>query len=332
MNQDNPFRQVSHQEIDTEVSGQRLDNFLLRILKGVPRSRIYRLIRKGEVRVNGKRARPETRLARGDDLRLPPISHRPAPSPAVGSINNLEALILYEDKSLLVINKPAGMAVHGGSGISVGVIESLRHLLGNEQLELVHRLDRGTSGCLMLTKRRAYLRLLQAALRDTRTIKKDYLALVHGHWPASVRAIDARLETKLTRGGERLTRVSETGKTALTRFRFLAGDAQASLVRASPVTGRTHQIRVHAGFTGHPVVGDTRYGTAAKDRELSARAGGQGRAKAPPRLMLHAQSLEIPALGDHPALTLSAPMDKAMSRYITQLFDIKGIIESKLLP
>ncbi len=325
MNQEHPFKRVSHRQIDTEGAGQRLDNFLFKILKNLPRTRIYRIIRKGEVRINGKRVRPETRLVPGDDIRLPPINYLSVRTSAAGTINNLEELILYENKHLLVINKPAGMAVHGGSGITIGVIESLRQALG-EHLELVHRLDKGSSGCLMIAKRRAYLRLLQAALRDGGIIQKDYLALVHGYWPTSVKAIDARLATGVMRGGEKITRVSETGKTALTRFRLVAGDTQVSLIKASPVTGRTHQIRVHTRFARHPILGDTRYGDEHKDRDLVAGLlPGRTRTK-PPRLMLHAHSLVIPALGEHSALRLDAPLDKVMSRFIDQLFDIKEVL------
>ena len=342
---DHSFNTVSHRKIDAEGAGQRLDNFLLKTLKGLPKSRVYRIIRKGEVRINGKRAQPATRLASGDDVRIPPVGHLPLRSTAVGTFKNLEALILYQDESLLVLNKPAGMAVHGGSGIGVGVIESLRHILG-EDLALVHRLDKGTSGCLMIARKRGYLRLLQQALRDTGVIGKEYLALVHGRWPDHTGFIDARLQTRATSSGGKTTRVihagavsgnspdSLTGKAALTRFSVIASEDDASLVKASPVTGRTHQIRVHALYARHPVLGDLRYGDEQRDRALSAwlgnRAGTPG-ASGPsagqkiPRLMLHSQSLMIPALGGHPAVTVSAPMDQDMSRLIKQLFDIKRL-------
>ena len=325
VNQDQPFQRVSHQQIDAEGAGQRLDNFLIKLLKGLPKSRIYRIIRKGEVRINGKRVKPETRLTAGDQVRVPPIKRLSTPSSAVGTINRLEELILYEDKHLLVINKPSGLAVHGGTGVNVGLIESLRKALG-APLELVHRLDKGSSGCLMVAKRRAYLRLLQAALREGGRIKKGYLALVHGSWQADLKAIEARLATRVMPGGEKRTRVSETGKYSLTRFQILASHRQATLLKASLVTGRTHQIRVHTRFARHPILGDDKYGDADQDRELFSGAGPAGTGLKISRLMLHAHGLEIPALGSHPALSLKAPLDEPMSRIISQLFDIKEVL------
>ena len=325
MNQDPPFKQVSHQQIDAEGAGQRLDNFLIKLLKGLPRSRIYRIIRKGEVRINGRRAKPETRLAAGDQVRVPPIKRLSRPRSAAGTINRLDALILYEDKHLLVINKPSGLAVHGGTGVNVGLIESLRKALG-EPLELVHRLDKGSSGCLMVAKRRAYLRLLQAALREGRSIKKEYLALVHGPWQADLKAIHARLATRVLPGGEKRSSVSEMGKASLTQFQILASHPQATLLKASLVTGRTHQIRVHTRFARHPILGDDKYGDADKDRELFPRLGRAGTGAKISRLMLHAHGLDIPALGTHPALSLKAPLDEAMLRIISQLFDIKEVL------
>ena len=295
--------------IDADLAGQRLDNFLIRQLKGLPKSRIYRIIRKGEVRVSGRRAKPETRLAAGDQVRIPPVAHLPQRDEAVGHFHDLDAMILHDSPGLLVINKPAGMAVHGGSGQSVGVIESLRHARPEGQrLELVHRLDRGTSGCLMVAKKRSYLRLLQDALRKPGTIRKTYAALVHGHWSGE-ELIDQPLLTVSNKGTERFTRVDPAGRPASTRFRGIASHKGLSLVAASPLTGRTHQIRVHARWARHPLLGDDRYGDRTLDDTVGART-----------LMLHAWRLSIPALGDFPPLEVSADPDASFSGFFRNYF------------
>ena len=291
-------------DIDAELAGQRLDNFLISSLKGLPKSRIYRIIRRGEVRINGGRGKPSTRLAAGDRVRIPPVAHLPRRSEAVGSFHDLDALVLFENEDLLVINKPAGMAVHGGSGVSAGVIESLRRALpGGRKLELAHRLDRGTSGCLMVARRRPCLRLLQDALRRPGLVRKYYLAIVHGRWPDGDCVVAQPLLTLTRAGRERVTRVDPAGKAAATRFRFLAAAADASLVAARPMTGRTHQVRVHARWARHPLFGDERYGDRMLDR--SAGAGS--------RLALHAFRLEIPALAEFPEISVQAPLDAEMA-------------------
>ena len=297
--------------VATEDAGQRLDNFLIRSLKGLPKSRIYRIIRRGEVRINGRRSRPDTRLSAGDKVRIPPVNRLAVRSDAIGSFHDPGNLVVYEDERLLIVNKPAGMAVHGGSGVQVGVIESLRHWReeGN-RLELVHRLDRGTSGCLMVAKRRSYLRLLQAALRQPGRVRKQYLALVHGHWPENLGTITEPLLTTSRVGKERITRVSSKGKAAGTEFACLGTDGECSLVSARPVTGRTHQIRVHARWAQHPILGDDRYGNQAMDQQL----GHSG------RLMLHAMGLSIPALGDFPAIQAKAPPDEEFRLKVNSRF------------
>lgn len=299
--------------IDIEAAGQRIDNFLIKNLKGLPKSRIYRIIRKGEVRINGKRCKAQTRLLSGDQVRIPPIVHLPERSSAVGSFHDLDSLILYEDSHLLVVNKPAGMAVHGGSGVSVGVIESLRHVFpeGN-RLELVHRLDRGTSGCLMVAKRRSYLKHLQDALRRPGQIKKRYIAMVHGHWPDQLGRISESLLSSSKTGRERFTRVSSEGKRAITEFQVVARGDDVSMISAFPLTGRTHQIRVHARWARHPLVGDSRYGDEDRDRTISIGA----------RLMLHAAELHIPALGDREALDIMAPIDSLFRSEMRKVVDI----------
>jgi 23S rRNA pseudouridine955/2504/2580 synthase len=304
-------------EIDAEMAGQRLDNFLIKSLKGLPKTRVYRIIRKGEVRVNGKRTKPHAKLVAGDVVRIPPITHLPERDQAIGSFKDLGSLVLYEDNHLLVINKPAGMAVHGGSGISVGVIESLRNAMpdGN-RLELVHRLDRGTSGCLMVAKRRSYLRLLQEALRHPGQIKKHYVAMCHGNWTGKETvSVNQPLLTSSPGGKERTTRVDPTGKTAATRFQLIAKGEDCSLVRASPFTGRTHQIRVHGRWLRHPLVGDTRYGDEQLDRAIGFTN----------RLMLHAAELQIPALGEHASVHIKAPLDDDFEAKVGRKFNLESI-------
>jgi 23S rRNA pseudouridine955/2504/2580 synthase len=249
-----------------DADGQRLDKVLGKLLAGVPRSRIFRLIRRGEVRVNGRRARPEQRLASGDELRLPPV--RPADPAAprrvpAALIARVEAAVIHEDERLLVLDKPAGLAVHGGSGMAFGVIEALRASRPEETLELAHRLDRDTSGCLLIARRASALRALHALLREG-AMQKSYLALLAGRWTLGAKRVDAPLRTDLRSGGERTVRVAAQGKQALTAFRLLEHyGARASLLEASLLTGRTHQIRVHAAYCGHPVAGDEKYGDPA---------------------------------------------------------------------
>lgn len=300
-----PARQLL---VDAEDAGQRLDNFLARELKGLPRSRLYRLVRRGEVRVNSGRARPSRKLAAGDRVRLPPL-RLPSQPDAAPTLPGQALPILHEDERLLVLDKPPGMAVHGGSGVPWGVIEALRQQRQDEpRLELAHRLDRDTSGCLMVARRPSYLRLLQGALR-TRRIAKRYLALVHGAWPDGLTEMDAPLATHASRDGEKTSRVSPEGRPAQSRFRTLLASPEASLLEVEILTGRTHQIRVHAQAAGHPLVGDGKYGDARLDKRLAAAPGR-------PRLMLHAAALAIPALGEAPALEVAAPLEKRFAEWV----------------
>lgn len=252
-------------EVTPAEAQQRLDNYLMRLLKGVPKSCIYRIIRAGEVRVNRKRAKPLTKLQAGDCVRIPPVRMSPAQGakPVVGEglARHLDDAIIHEDSHLIVLNKPAGLAVHGGSGLSFGVIEALRAMRADsDYLELVHRLDRETSGCLLIAKRRSALRALQASLA-AREVQKTYLALLNGRWSGNpTRTVNVALEKNTRCQGERHVSVSENGKPSRTVFRLLENFADACLVEASPLTGRTHQIRVHAAHIGHPLVGDMRYG------------------------------------------------------------------------
>ena len=301
-------------DITDEEAGQRIDNFLITKLKGVPKSRIYRILRKGEVRVNKGRCKPEYRLKAGDQVRIPPIrmEEKPtAPAPPQFQIDRLEAAILFEDKGLLILNKPCGLAVHGGSGLSFGLIELLRASRPTAPyLELVHRLDRDTSGLLMVAKKRSALRYLQDELRQKR-IRKHYHALVAGDWPARVDRVDVPLLRYEMPNGERRVKVDAAGKASLTTFRCLEHYAGYSLVEASPITGRTHQIRVHSAWAGHPIAGDDKY---MDDVSLKAfrSIGGQ-------RLMLHARALEftLPVSGE--AMRLEAPYDDAFNDVLRKL-------------
>ncbi|MCG8414105.1 MAG: RluA family pseudouridine synthase [Pseudomonadales bacterium] len=254
--------QVQFVRIEQLNHGQRLDNFLFRHLKGVPRSRIYRFIRRGEVRINKKRCKPESRLAEGDMVRIPPheaaeVDQPPRPSSNLTGL--LKQSVLYEDEDLLLVNKPAGLAVHGGSGIRLGLIEAVRQIdLSWQQAELAHRLDRDTSGCLVLCKNMSYLKGLQQQLKN-KTVEKDYLALVYGQWQGQRREVDAPLQKNTLSSGERLVRVDASGKPSRTRFQIKQRFKEATLVQASPETGRTHQIRVHCQHAGHSIVGDSKY-------------------------------------------------------------------------
>ncbi|ASL25914.1 23S rRNA pseudouridine(955/2504/2580) synthase RluC [Azotobacter chroococcum] len=303
-------------EIGPEAAGQRIDNFLRTRLKGVPKTLIYRILRKGEVRVNKGRIKPEYKLQAGDLVRVPPLrlAERDEPAPlAQGLLERLEAAIVHEDKALILLNKPAGIAVHGGSGLSHGVIEALRQLRPEaKDLELVHRLDRDTSGLLMIAKKRSMLRHLHEALRGD-GVDKRYLALVRGFWPAARKQVSAPLQKNTLRSGERMVEVDEEGREALTLFRVLRrfGDF-ATLVEAKPVTGRTHQIRVHARHAGHPIAGDAKYGDEEFTREIRALGG--------KRLFLHAYSLVVP-LPEGGGLRLEAPVDEMWAQTLERLSD-----------
>ncbi|MGM0595292.1 MAG: 23S rRNA pseudouridine(955/2504/2580) synthase RluC, partial [Pseudomonadota bacterium] len=289
--------------IDEGSNGQRIDNFLLKHLKGVPKSRIYRIMRKGEVRVNKGRIKPEYRLKSGDRVRIPPIRTSDKPAPAAPG-QRLQRLlmqrILYEDKALLVLNKPSGIAVHGGSGVSFGVIEALRAMRPEAHfLELAHRLDRDTSGCLVIAKKRSALRAFQALLRED-GMEKSYLALVQGRWQGGKRGVDAPLRKNTLRSGERLVKVSPDGKPSLSIFSPETRYRDCTLMRVKLVTGRTHQVRVHAQYSGHPIAGDEKYGDVGFNRHMV----GLGLN----RLFLHAASLRF-TLPEQTTIHVEAPLD-----------------------
>ena len=272
--------------VDADHAGQRIDNFLRRELPGLPKGRLYRILRRGEVRVNGGRVRADYRLVAGDEVRIPPARLRVSEPPPDAAANSLLERILFEDGRLLVIDKPTGVAVHGGSGISHGVIERLRHARPElRDLSLVHRLDRETSGCLVLAKRRSALRALHAMFREGR-VEKTYLALVVGDWQLGEQLVDMPLLVTHRRGGERHVIVSERGKPAQTRMVLSRRYGDYSLMNCAPLTGRTHQIRVHAQAVGFPLAGDERYGDADANRRLKKLGLN--------RLFLHAQSIAFP--------------------------------------
>ena len=301
-------RGVRKIHVDHELAGQRIDNFLRRELPGVPKGRLYRLIRRGEVRVNGGRVKAERRLEAGDEVRIPPVRVAAETSPPPARLSAaLVDQVLFEDKYLLVVNKPGGIAVHGGSGIRHGAIELLRAARPDlKDLSLVHRLDRETSGCLVLAKRRSALRALHGQFRDG-TVEKNYLALVVGDWQLGEQVIDKPLLVTHRKGGERHVVVSRDGKQAATRVRLSRTYGSYSLLQCSPLTGRTHQIRVHLQDEGFPIAGDDRYG----DPEANARLRSFGL----PRLFLHAQSISFPDQHGN-ELHFTAPLPDDLDRFL----------------
>lgn len=306
---------VRYVEASAADAGQRVDNFLLRQFRGVPKSHVYRVLRKGEVRINGKRAKPDQRIAEGDRVRLPPIRYEASPDSLPPS-RSLQAFIqkavLYEDDDFLAINKPAGVAVHGGSGLSHGVIEALRAARPElRELELVHRLDRETSGCLLVAKRRSALRELHAQLRE-REMDKRYLALVCGRWALGTKKLDMPLKTNEKQGGERMVRVHPEGQSAESTFKVVERYGKhATLMEVNIGTGRTHQIRVHAAYAGHPVAGDEKYG----DRECNDALKRFGLR----RMFLHAHALTFLRPGTDERFTINAPLDAELQSVLDGL-------------
>jgi 23S rRNA pseudouridine955/2504/2580 synthase len=310
-----PAGTVRYVEAEAGDVGQRIDNFLLRQLKNVPRSVVYRIVRKGEVRVNGGRVKPDYKLELGDRVRVPPVRQdaQAAPKAPSQSLRDyIASTVIHEDRDLIVVNKPAGVAVHGGSGLAFGVIEALRAQRPElKELELVHRLDRETSGCLLIAKRRSVLRELHAALRE-REMDKRYLALVGGRWPFGEKTIDLPLKTNQKQGGERVVRVHAEGQEATTTFRPVRHFGKlATLLEVDLGTGRTHQIRVHAAHAGYPVAGDEKYG----DRERDAKLKPFGLN----RMFLHAQSLTFQRSGATEPFTVSAPLPEELQSVLDRL-------------
>lgn len=300
-------------EASSEDEGQRVDNFLMRQYRNVPKTLIYRIIRKGEVRVNKKRVKQNNRLVEGDLVRIPPI-RVPEKAEVVlpsAQLERLEAAILFEDNDLIVLNKPSGIAVHGGSGINWGVIELLRALRPlAKRMELVHRLDRDTSGCLLVAKKASVLKALHAQIREDK-MQKEYLALVEGHWPKQKEKINLPLLKNTLQSGERMVKVDKEGKPSVSYFRVQQQFESSSLVSVRLKTGRTHQIRVHAQSSGHALIGDEKYGDKAVSKPY--------RAMGMKRLALHAQYLGF----THPTLQewvkIEAPLHNDFKQMIQSL-------------
>ena len=312
-------RQASRQIcIDIGHEGQRIDNYLVTILKGVPKSRVYRLLRKGEVRVNKGRIKPGYRLKKGDIVRIPPLvmgirQEQQCPSAKLSDL--ILGAILYEDEDMLILDKPSGIAVHGGSGIRVGVIETLRVLRPDiPDLELVHRLDRATSGCLMFAKNRRTLLRLHTLLREN-AVDKRYLTLLKGRWHKGEQRIDIALSKNRLQSGERMVHQDDSGKMASSYFYPIKVSSEASLMAVKLMTGRMHQIRVHAAQIGHPVAGDDKYG----DRDFNRQMRKSGLS----RLFLHAHRIEF-ELDDKPRkITVQAPLAEDLRKCLANL-DLAG--------
>ncbi|MEK9670538.1 MAG: RluA family pseudouridine synthase [Gammaproteobacteria bacterium] len=305
-------KKVQWVTVDAAKEGQRLDNFLSSQLKGLPKGRIYKMIRTGEVRINKGRCKPDSRVSVGDVVRIPPVDLEPPQEQVAhrGIQMKLSDALIYEDEDVLVLNKPAGLAVHGGSGISTGLIEQLRLARPDEKfLELVHRLDRETSGCLLVARRPSALRRLHKQLREQdKSLQKRYVALVAGKWPQYLVDVEAPLE-KFERGGERIVQVTENGKPSRTRIQVLERLDSCTLIEAEPVTGRTHQIRVHTAYYKHAVLGDPKY------QHDDSRD--QWRAKGINGLCLHSRSIGFKGATGH-QVTVVAPIPNPMHRFLVE--------------
>jgi len=313
-----PKSPLTMRTVTADEAGQRIDNFLMRHFKTVPRSRVYRLLRKGEVRVNRKRVDAEYRIQEGDEVRLPPVRIETDAQPGRPSSSLMELIeraVIFQDKHLLIVNKPAGVAVHGGSGMSFGIIETLRASRPRETLELVHRLDRDTSGCLAVARDRSTLVALHALIRDG-GMHKTYLALVAGSWQLGTKRIDAPLATDNRQHGERHVRVAPAGKDSVSVFKPVQFfGSLATLMEVDIPTGRTHQIRVHASFAGHPLLGDDKYGDRARNADLKSHGL--------KRTFLHAQSLAFEWPGSGVPFHVSAPLPEELAAVLDAITPMK---------
>ncbi|WP_422382172.1 23S rRNA pseudouridine(955/2504/2580) synthase RluC [Marinicellulosiphila megalodicopiae] len=313
---DPKFSVVQYLDIDENHHNQRVDNYLLTLLKRVPKSHVYKLCRKGEVRVNKKRVKPDYRLQEGDIIRLAPVKMdektvKPIATAGLFMKDQILDSILYQDDFILVINKPSGLAVHGGSGISLGLIESLRQIFPEQRyLELVHRLDRDTSGVVLLAKKRSALTYLHECFR-AKKVNKQYWCFVKGTWPNRVTLVDAPLKKNDLQGGERIVVVDEEGKSSQTRFRILKRYERYTWVEASPITGRTHQIRVHCASQGHPIIGDVKYCDEPTNK-IAKSVGVK-------RLFLHAASLRFPHPDTRESMEIKAPLDNKLLQVLNNL-------------
>jgi len=318
LNSNNPQKSaVNLVEISAAQLGQRLDNFLFKQLANVPRTRVYRIIRKGEVRVNKKRCKPEYKLKIGDQVRIPPLrmelESREKLKPSHQLLARLDRNILFENKHIIIADKPPGLAVHAGSGVDYGIIDAMRLLRPGDDIELVHRLDRDTSGCLLLSKHRQALLAMQTALQG-KSLGKNYCAVVKGRWPQDTIEIQLALKKIHLANGERRVRVDINGKPAISRVRILQGGKLYSIIQVELVTGRTHQIRVHCQAQGHEIAGDNKYGDAEFNRTMRKRRIN--------RLMLHASSLELPRSKYTPELVVNAPLPAEFEQLFGTIDDV----------
>lgn len=306
--------EVRLETVDVERAGQRIDNFLSSRLKGVPKSAVYRVLRTGQVRINGKRAKPEQRLEAGDVVRIPPLrvaEPGEVAAPSDGLRDTLEQRVVFEDAEFLLLDKPTGLAAHGGSGVSLGAIEAMRAIRPTQAIELVHRLDRDTSGLLLLAKKHSALRRLQALIRENK-VQKRYFALIAGSPRQERFEVNAALHKNQLRGGERMVEVNEElGKVSLSRFKVIERYADSTLVEVEIVTGRTHQIRVHAQHIGHPLAGDPKYGDEDFNKLMKSRGL--------KRLFLHAHSLRFPWGESGDARQFNAPMGPDLRAVLDKL-------------
>ena len=282
---------VTTYKVTEEYEGVRLDNCLISRIKGLPRTKIYSIIRKGEVRVNGSRSKPSRRLTEGDKIRIPPYSVNKKSTKKIQKQSKeiLNKRVVFEDDSLIVIDKPVGIASHGGSGISLGLIESVRQIkLKFKNAQLVHRLDKETSGCILIALKRPILRKLHKELREGR-VEKEYLTIVKGQWPSDLTKIDLKLRKKQLRSGQREVKIEEEGKRSISHFELIKKTKELSLLKCRILTGRTHQIRVHVNYVGHPILGDLKYG----DKKFNEKMKEKGLN----RMLLHSHSIKFPELG-----------------------------------
>ncbi|MBL7003519.1 MAG: RluA family pseudouridine synthase [Gammaproteobacteria bacterium] len=306
---DQTFTKVSYFKISAAQEGQRIDNFLLKTYKTVPKSKIYKIIRKGEVRVNKGRIKPEYKLKIEDTVRLPPIAVSNKDNTPVfipkDVLDTMEKSIVFENDHFFVLNKPYGLAVHSGTGLSYGVVDVLKRLRPNQMVELVHRLDRDTSGCLMFAKSRKALVMLQNMLKQSQ-INKTYIAMVVGQWPAKQKVLDFPLKKYLMQNGEKRVRVEKGGQMALTKVLKVQANKKFSLLTLRLITGRTHQIRVHCQSVGHSIINDDKYGNREDDKQLKKYGFN--------RMMLHAKTLNIESNELCEAVEISAPVPEVFNK------------------
>jgi len=302
------FNPVQIYTVTEDYSGTRLDNCLLSKMKGIPRSKIYSIIRKGEVRVNKSRCKPSQKLQMGDEVRIPPYSNEHKVTKKAENIlkDKLINSIIVKDKKFIIINKPVGIASHGGSGISLGVIEAFRQIdRSYKEAQLVHRLDKDTSGCLVIALRKSILREFHKEIREDH-VDKDYLAVVKGRWPESIKKVEVSLLKDRLKSGEREVQIDPIGKNSISYFEVMTAKKTLSLVKCRIITGRTHQIRVHATHSGHPIVGDIKYGDKNFNKALKSDIN---------RMMLHAHEIKFKNMKIEATTKVPDVFDKLMKKH-----------------